>query len=289
MEMNDRFSSFVRRCQEERTLLAFPEVDALMVGGSVGRQEDDRSSDLDLFILLSDCDTSAFLQTRMPALIATLGSPLMYRGPTFVPGFGYSFSALYEGFIVCQFNVNTVALLSRDPMRNQSRLMLFDKSGLYSKFLDDCKDLHLDAGSMFSNAFTFFWFRAISVARAIGRSNLWLAIRYMSDLRDQILLLKRLSSRSLPAGINVNLPSKDIEKHLGPASVAELADTLCTYARESVTTALAHCITTFSSQSRDYALAHGIYDSSQFEAAEIIKHNIWAACEIPTDVTSAPR
>lgn len=83
--MTDQIQRFIKQCSADRLLPQFPEVRAVMVGGSVGRGEADPLSDLDLFILIDNCDRSSFLMDQMPRFMRRLGALALHRGPILVP------------------------------------------------------------------------------------------------------------------------------------------------------------------------------------------------------------
>jgi predicted nucleotidyltransferase len=213
----------------------FENLDALMVGGSVGRGEANESSDLDLFVLVSPPDLQRFLETTSKALLLKLGDIMLQRGPVWVDNFGYSFTALYESGRVVQLNVNSCETLTSGPMRNQKHLMLFDKSGCYSSYLASPSHNHASSSSQIAHeAATFCMLRLIFVATDLEKRELWQAIRHLQEARDQLLLVIRVVCDCLPPWIDIKQPAKKIEQHMETLIPAELCTTLPQYSATSL-------------------------------------------------------
>ncbi len=239
------FHLFLKKCQALELDSNIHEVEAIVIGGSVGRWEMDIFSDVDLFILVSDCNISDFLHLKMRTLASLLGRVLLFRGPVFKEVFGYSFTVLYDTFLTCQFNVNSRSTLTASPMCGLEHRVLFDKTGYCTDFLRNVKGLEVDEQTIFLESFSFFWLRARGIWKDIKRNDLWLAIRHLSDLRDQMFILERLLRRTPPPGLNFQLPSKRIEKDLGQEISCLFRQTLCDYSRESIRDAFLFCIRWF--------------------------------------------
>ncbi len=80
-----------------------PGLDALAIGGSHGRGEDDSLSDLDLFLIVSVEHLQYYLQTPIGQILE-LDEVSLSRGPVFVPGFGYSFTLVLEDASICHLH-----------------------------------------------------------------------------------------------------------------------------------------------------------------------------------------
>lgn len=220
----------------------FLEIEALMIGGSVGRGDTDRYSDIDLFLLVDNDALQRFLATRLKEFAGQLGEIVLFRGPIFVEGFGHSFTILFRSQLLCQFNVNSHNTLIPNPMNNQEFLMIYDRTGYYTDFLQSEEPVEVDEREIFDRSFSFFWLRALSTRKEIERNNLWLAIRHLADLRNQMFVLERLNSKNPPPGLNFGIPSKAAEKELSRKFNTYMEGTLCDYSNTSVARALIKCV-----------------------------------------------
>jgi len=210
-------------------------VEAFGVGGSHGKNGSaDRYSDVDLFILIKESEADKFINSFFE-FTTLFGTPLLFRGPVYVPNYGYSFSVLYEPFICCQFNVNTRATLTPGPIRKYTRI-LFDEDGFYKSFTKTQSKESFDLGTVFQTSCSFFWLRVINVWRDLGRGQLWFAIRHMADVRQQLFVLERLKTGDIPA--DFFFVERNLEKDLGEDVCLSLAAALPTYGKGSITESL---------------------------------------------------
>jgi len=216
----------------------FADVEALMVGGSVGRGEATANSDLDLFMFVQSSRLQHALHATAKTLLSTIGKVVLLRGPIWVEGFGYSFTALYEKGNIIQMNVNCINTLTPDPMRNQRHLMLFDKNGSYAACLASLNS-HNSPPTVppLDQAATFCALRLTFVANELAKGELWLAIRHLQDAREQLFVILRVLSGALPPWLNMNQPAKKIEEQLGSMLPADLASTLPRYSQVSIANA----------------------------------------------------
>jgi hypothetical protein len=237
----------------KRIFLCAPDIEAAVVGGSLGRGEEHEYSDIDFFLLISKNDMSLFLLQEMVEIASMLDEPLLFRGPVYVPEFGYSFTILYDNYPVVQVNVNNRGTLVRNAMVGERKVILFDRTGYYTDFIKSCEGLSLDKKKIFSQAFNFFWLRALSVVKDLQRGELWLAIRHMSDIRDQIVIVKRLVRNIPPTGLNFNIPTKSLESELENES-SSLVLSQCGYSIGSISDSLMFCVREFMKDISFYAL-----------------------------------
>lgn len=231
--MNEEFlNHFVSVMEQQRP----PEIEAYGLGGSFGEQQRaDRYSDIDFFLLVTDAEAEKFMRSFQE--FATLfGRPLLYRGPIFIPNYGYSFSVLYDPFICCQFNVNSRCSLTAGPIRKYTRV-LFDETGYYSDFTTTQLNQSFDLTEIFQASCSLFWFRVINVWRDLSRGQYWYAIQHMYDIRRQLFILLRLKLNKHPAEFD-RLVEKNLEEDLGEDVCVSLAAALPQYDRESISKAL---------------------------------------------------
>lgn len=280
--MTTNIQQVIERCTVLQSDPAFDCVEAIIVGGSVGRSEQDPLSDLDFFLLLTYSEGRDFVTRTMARVANRIGTVLLFRGPVFVDGFGFSFTALYDTLLVCQFNVNTRSTLPRSPMQGLPYITCFDRTGYYTTLLQS-----VDTGAaiserdIFLRTFTFFWLRSMNVWRSLMRGELWLAIRYSHDMRDQLFLVERLVRRRWPPGLQFQLPSKSFESDMGIDMACSLANTLPTYSRESIVFSLRSMIGEFGSLTKVYMSDHDVIGSRELDAAQAIENrlaaDLWSA------------
>ncbi len=252
----------------------FPEIEAVMVGGSVGRGDDDTLSDLDIFLLANEPIIHDKLTNIIKSLASLLGNILLFRGPVYVANFGYSFTVLYDPILVCQFNVNDRNSLRPNPMNSQEGLFVIDRTGYYTDFLARNGQLLVNERQIFADSFTFFWLRALASWKESKRNNLWLAMRHVVEIRDQMIILERLRAKRLPPGLNFNIPSKSIEQDLHSNLDSILSKTICEHSPESVRKAIISCATWYLEESSRYAAQNGIDFASELIAAKKVLERI---------------
>jgi predicted nucleotidyltransferase len=240
---------------------SYPEIEAAYVGGSVGRGSKDVYSDLDVFILVNSELLDDFLSKTVRKLADQLGRVVLFRGPVFVNNFGYSFSILFENSIILQFNINSRETLVPNYMYSQEHFMLFDRNGYYTRHIKNNTEM-LNPTEVFWEAFTFFWFRSLNINNELKRGNLWTAICYMCNVRDQIVIMERAQKKNLNYKLNMNTPTKGINKELSASFNAFLSSTDCECHYQSIAIALSNCIDWVLDASLTY---HKHYSSSQID------------------------
>ena len=214
---------------------------SFVIGGSVGQRTGDENSDLDLFIVTTEDRLHSLRDGGLRRFAESMvGTLLLFRGPVYVEGFGLSFSAVAANLDFIQFNVNTPRTLRPNRMGRQSYIVIYDDFGDWHEFVDGSHLLAIDLIGLFEAANTFFWMRSILVWRSLRRNDLWMARRYWSDMREQILTLRRLSCGR--PSINPNTPAKRIEKDLGPESLKDLEPLLLDTSRSDFTTAFVYAM-----------------------------------------------
>lgn len=264
----NQFEQMIVRCKEIGDLGLMPEIEAIVIGGSASFDQLDIHSDLDLFILIDSCWDISILQSRIKQLAALLGSYTLFHGPQLLEGFGYSFLALYEPLLVGQFLVNDKNTLRPNPMQAQHTPIIFDRTGYYTQYLNERKSMKIDEIKLFDSTFAFFWFRVMRVWKDIQRGHIWLAIRHLSDVRDQLFVLQRLIANIPPPGLNFLWPSKSAEKELDESINLAFQKTLCTYSADSATKALIYCMEWFMNDSVYFAENAGIDITKRMQEAQ---------------------
>jgi hypothetical protein len=222
-----------------------------MVGGSVGRGAHEEESDIDLFVFSSSEPHYQYLLTHMNRVAGLMGKIIGFRGPTWIDTFGYSFTALYDDLFVCQINLTDAATLPATPMRGLPGMMLFDRGKRYETALRR-RAILPDERATFSSAATLFWLRALFASRELQRGGLWMAIQYLSEMRDQLLVLLRLVNSQPPEGLNYRTSAKAIERDIRDAGTA-LAPSLPHYNTRAIASAIRFCMRTFMQQSHRLA------------------------------------
>ena len=272
--MSNVLEQTVERCLGLNPLQVDEKIEAIAIGGSVARHEQDPFSDLDLFVFLSESLDEPAMTSAVRSLATRLGHVVLFRGPRWIDGFGYSYSAMYEPLFVCQFNVNDRKTFGPHPMRTQGQITCFDKSGYFSSRMSESEEVPLDHARLFLDCFALFWFRAISVWSSVMRGQLWFAIEHLADMRDQMFVLIRLEARRPPPGLNFRLPSKSFENDFGGALASELAVSLSEYSAESVGRALTYAMNWFVEHAVAYARQEGLEFEEQATVAREIRGEI---------------
>jgi hypothetical protein len=226
-------------------------VRALVVGGSIGQGRADENSDLDLFMVVENVRLDEFCTHKVREMAELFGKVLLFRGPVFVPSFGYSFSALLDDHLLVQINLNSPEMLKPNTMGGLGSIIIFDDSGDFKRFVVASEDIHPEPLDLFERSATFFWLRAVLTWRALKRGQVWMAARYLVDLRDQILLLKRLIHNTPP--LNPNTPGKSIEHDLGLETLKDLEPTVPDASATSVVCAFRYSLLWYASESANFS------------------------------------
>jgi hypothetical protein len=231
------------------------EIEGYGIGGSLGRSgSPDKFSDIDLFLLVRAASLDMFFK-NMPSFANDFGHLLLFRGPTFVLNYGYSFTAIYEGPILCQYNVNTRKTLRPGPNIKFTRI-LRDRTGFYRRFVRSQQKVLADPHSVFSSCCSLFWLRCLNVCKALARNQIWMAIRYIGDIRQQMVIVKRLRTGFPPK--DFSLSEKNLECDVGSRGCAFLIKTLPAPSSESIHTVLEYCIHWFRRTATEYAIENGL-------------------------------
>lgn len=221
---------------------AFPEVDAVVAGGSVGRGEDDVLSDLDLFMLLAPgCDLRHFLDSGVSSMTNDIGKRLLLCGPQRTGKFAHSFTALYQPRQVLSLHVYERHTLQPDPMDALPNRMLFDRSGYYSDFMAAASELVTNEVRLLSQTFSRYLLRGMSIAKDVQRGDLWLAVQHLAELRDLLIVIERLTIRIPPPGLNFDRPAKGVEKAMPAEFLSLLHRTLAVPDLDAIASALEAC------------------------------------------------
>lgn len=249
-----RLTRFVQRFCDAIPNSAWPEIEAFGIGGSFAKNQADDSSDLDFFILVGDKELHAFL-SRAAAFVAMFGEPMLYRPPRFLEEHGYSFSAIYEPLLRCQFTVNERTSLTPGPGRKKTRI-LYDRTGYYSDFTRGQVDIVTDCTKLFESSSALFWFRVVNVWEDLRRDQLWFAVRHLNDIRHQLFILARLlSGEEIASAYDID---KNIEHDLGVGLCYLLRQSVATYDKSSIRQAMCFCINWYEANSVRYAARTGV-------------------------------
>lgn len=233
-----------------------PEIRSIGVGGSrAKRGSADPYADLDLFILVRDGTVPEFIR-RLPDLLNSLGSPLLVRGPVFVPNYGHSVTVIFAPAVCCQFNINDESTLQPHHCRKHTRIVV-DHDGFLTRVTRESAGLEIDRRQVFEDAAATFWHRAIDIVRDLKRQQHWMAVRHLSDARQQLLTFARLAAGRDP--IDYYLVEKRIEEDLGVSDCAEFVAALPRYDADSIAECLKFVVTWVNNHAPGLAIRIGAH------------------------------
>jgi hypothetical protein len=260
---------WIARIQAVAPQIAERDIHSLAIGGSIGHGEADVHSDVDLFLLTSEQQLSRVCESGIREIAELLGPCSLFRGPVFVEGFGYSFTALAPSDVILQFNLNTPAMLKPNPMAGLGHVIIFDRDDVWRKFAERSALAKTDWAERFQISATFFWLRAISASKCILRGQLWMARRYLGDLSDQMLLLQRLKSDRPP--LNLAAPAKWIERDLGDEVALDMLPAGASNSDKAVLSALRNAVSWYASESARFVEERGYDDHVTHEGQRIAR------------------
>jgi hypothetical protein len=154
-------------------------------------------------------------------------------------------------------------------MRGRKSLIVFDRTGYYTAFVEQNRENHLLEQDVFLACFSTFWLRAMKVSQSIAKGHLWYGISQFSVLRDQMFILARLTKGKLSPWLHLARSSKGIERDLEQGEAESLSNSLCDYSYSSVTEALTFCIEWFLRETEEYAKKRGGNYDHQLQVARI--------------------
>lgn len=112
-----------------------PPISAVGFGGSFGRGDADRHSDLDIFVFLDSGDLFAHGRW-FKTVMAHDEPPLSVGALKFFAGYGLCVSYVFEELGKVEYFLNTPTSWTADPMRANTQVV-WDRSGLYTKLVQD--------------------------------------------------------------------------------------------------------------------------------------------------------
>lgn len=224
-------------------------IDAIMIGGSVGRGTYDILSDIDFFLLIEDYIAKEFLNTGMRTAAEILGHVLLFHGPIQAGKFANSFSALYLDGSRCSFNVHIKSRFELNYMAALPSRIVIDKSGALTQAISSASTLKIDKEQLREVIFNAFWLRADSVSRDLAKGQLWLALFHLADLQNHLLSYIRLIRGLPPRGLNYMRAAKAFEDDFGREYAQILGLRLtASYSLPSLQHSLAECCKEFLQQ-----------------------------------------
>ena len=187
------------------------EFESVMIGGSIGRNEEDEVSDIDLFLLCAENPASSVLESKVLWLADAIGEVKLFSGPILVPDFGHMYTVIYHQLFMCQFCLNDRTTLKPNPMNRFNATFLYDDTNYYTNYLEKNRNIQVDSEKVFLKALHRFWIRLMGVIKEGNRNNIWLGTRFLTEAREQLIIMKRIESNVYPPGINFHKASKSLE------------------------------------------------------------------------------
>lgn len=175
-------SDIVRRNRDQ---LSDYGITAVSVGGSLSRGDANNHSDVDLFILVREISNPK-LNRGMQEFARFFGDVLVFRGPVWVDGFGYSHTAVYEDGLVVQLNLNSCGSLEPDCFV-RSGLILFDDHGEYEEFLSQSQKKEFNFLNEYFDKIEYIAIRLLFAIRSISGGRNLLALTIVGQIREAVI------------------------------------------------------------------------------------------------------
>lgn len=192
MNVKDTFASQVSQL---RTLC--PPIEAFGVGGSIGRGQDDRFSDIDFFLL---CPTDKFFDflTHFTSDIRHLAPVISYSGLVLNPGFGFAHSYILANGVSVEYNINCRDSLDMNPMRQATRV-IYDSTGFFTRFVTEASEnAHACMERSIARALHDYLARLLKLRKAAYRNELLPLAYHIVKLRLVLIGLDRVRLQGQP-------------------------------------------------------------------------------------------
>lgn len=257
-------SLMCQACSELERTKRFPALERVSVGGSIGRGDAKPNSDVDVFIRLKGNQAPEAGTEVVRWFISWIGRPAVFRGPTKVPEFGWSHTAIWSNGQIVQWNVlNDDDMLS--TMSNAPKIQLLARR---RRSLGKVRQLPIPFRELAADAVSLFWLRAMNLVQCLERGEIWSAMTKLSEMRLQIMQLERCNRRTVPPGNQMRKPAKALEAQLGARFARILASTLAEYDRRSVARGAIHSLRIMRSGERIACLRSDLLEQGGYEARE---------------------
>jgi predicted nucleotidyltransferase len=220
-------------------------VSGVALAGSHARGEDTPHSDVDLFVVLDNCEPAVY-HGRIDEVVDAMPSTSIRRGPVPIPHFGDTVTLLYADSSVVQINFNTWESLEANPMRRSSKVIL-DRDGVYAQFLLRCSDIRLPQDELYREYADWFIIRAVFACRALMKGELLRSCGYLNDMREALMQLVRLTAGMFDEVRNPYLPSRRFERDVGAEKATQVGNLMPSYSEASVLRAIAVSLEVFAS------------------------------------------
>lgn len=222
-----------------------PRCVALILGGSFGRGDVDRYSDIDFWLAVNDNRALESLLADMPSLMGTVGNPIFSVTQSDLPGFGVCmYRVVFDNMVLCDIHLNTISSLRPCPSRNRN-YVLIDKTGLYVQNTQRQPeiDTRISIEEEFEHILGWFVFDSSLVFRRLMKGELWSAIFYLN--RCRVLLFKLLRLYVGSESIFRERPDREIEKDIPFHLRKGLEKSLPDYSTQSISQAFEFTVSCF--------------------------------------------
>jgi hypothetical protein len=197
----------------------FHDLVGIELGGSLGRLDGDRFSDLDAFLYVDDDSLPVYLRGRMWELCDELGTYRIRRGPSFLPLLGWGFTADYDDAGFVQLFLRPRSDMGPTYLQATPASVEYDRDGSLAAVLAAARNLPVPAATLAGEAVAVIYFRAYLVAKEQVRGNDWQARKYFRELLESVLVLARLVHGVEPRGRYYRHSGRGMEKDL-PSELA---------------------------------------------------------------------
>lgn len=219
-------------------------VDAVSVGGSVGRGNSDEYSDLDLFVIAANSALGRFNEIAIGIMGTLTSEPCLRRGPVEVPQFGHSFTFVTSDLDVVQINLSSWAAFHVSAMSLDMKIVI-DRDRKLFQLLNNADVESIDSGSWLWEQSTYFWIRTLFCARSLLRGQYWRSIDYLHDLSRCMLQILWFREGHLDKWATLSSPTVKVEEILGIEAVYEVGVSRCLYGPNDITAALKNSVAWF--------------------------------------------
>lgn len=167
-----------------------PPIEAVGIGGSLGRGSPDRFSDVDFFLLYPSNRFLDFV-IHFPTQISHPLVVLTHTGPIFVPGFGFEYTYIMQDGTAIDYNLNCRETLSLNPMRAHTRI-LYDTTGFLTRISTSARtDKMADRSVSACEALHDYLARLLKLRKSAYRRDKPVVIYHFDKLRLVMVAIDR--------------------------------------------------------------------------------------------------
>ena len=232
---------------------------SIEIGGSVGRNEADVHSDVDVFIYVAKGAIEEFESNLVANIIEPLGSPIIIEGPVHKPRFGTVYTVDYKTTGLVSFILRKEENIRPNFMRAAASIVYDPQGKLSSVSAAVSKTPAVPRTDLARQAVATSYIRLLNVGKEVARKNGWQARKYYREVLEQILILERIITNIEPRGRNYRQPGRGMERDLPPIFVEQITSL----------EAMSNHLITETTISRTIELLHDLHSQLQLDITEI--------------------